>query len=58
MSDPDWLVRSLFPPKRRLPRTAPSQRPPLMSPRSAESRRPPQRPPLPRRSGLRSPFHP
>lgn len=58
MSDPDWLVRSLFPSKRRLPRAVPSQRPLLMSPRTGEPRRPPQRPPLPRRSGLRSPFHP
>lgn len=54
MKDPDWFVRSLFPPKRRLPpRAVTSNRPSPLSPRSGVTRRPPKRPPLPR-----SPFHP
>ena len=58
MKDPDWFVRSLFPPKRRLPpKVRTSGRPPLTR-LPEEPKRPPLRPPLPSRSGLRSPFHP
>ncbi|MFL6200908.1 MAG: hypothetical protein ACJ76J_17180 [Thermoanaerobaculia bacterium] len=60
MNDPEWLVRSLFPAKKRVvPRAPMTDRPPPLAPRpGGEARRPLKRPPLPRRSGPKSPFHP
>lgn len=59
MNDPEWFVRSLFPAKKRVvPKAPTTDRPPPLSRLPQEPRRPPLRPPLPRRSGLKSPFHP
>lgn len=59
MKDPDWLVRPIIPKRPRSARPLTLDRPPApMLPIPGEPKRVPERPPLPRRSQRRSPFHP